>query len=204
MPSGSWKITMYGRFGSAQPVSGVSEIFRVTYSEQKKLMLTVSDPCNISVIHGDTVLESHCCLEKNISATVKNDCMLFVIKVQNKGSWFRVKFMTDGESSEQNCNNCVKMVEKFMRVTHRNSGEAQDTAAAGSVLLEGDVSLSSVARVMTGDAMAGLNIPSVYQDIQVPPDQIGTMVRLCLSDPNFPALVELVEKEVEKIAWEDS
>ena len=32
--------------------------------------------------------------------------------------------------------------------------------------------------------------------IDMPPDQLSLMIRLCLTDSNFPAFVEAVEKEL--------
>lgn len=47
-------------------------------------------------------------------------------------------------------------------------------------------------------------LPMAYQSVNLPEDQLSTMVRLCLTDSSFPQFVGLVESAIEKILKEDA
>ena len=55
-------------------------------------------------------------------------------------------------------------------------------------------------QVVTGKVKADL--PAAYQQCDISQENISMMVRLCLTDPTFPAFVESVEKELHKIIEE--
>ena len=42
----------------------------------------------------------------------------------------------------------------------------------------------------------GKSLGRAYVDTNLPTEQLGQFVRLCLTDANFPAFVEAVEKEL--------
>ena len=58
---------------------------------------------------------------------------------------------------------------------------------------------SSLFQVLSTQGIKGL--PAAYRDASshLPPDHLSTMLRLCLTDANFPAFVGQVEKELEKL-----
>ncbi|XP_041361976.1 meiotic recombination protein REC114-like [Gigantopelta aegis] len=66
--------------------------------------------------------------------------------------------------------------------------------------LSGDVTLGQIAEVVTGKV--NTELPAAYQQCNVSKENISTMVRLCLTDPAFPAFVDSVEQELNKIMAE--
>ena len=63
-----------------------------------------------------------------------------------------------------------------------------------------DIYLTDLLQVVTGKVRGGL--PAAYQQCDMSKDNISMMVQLCLTDPTFPAFVESVEQELNKIIEE--
>jgi hypothetical protein len=43
------------------------------------------------------------------------------------------------------------------------------------------------------------NLPLAYAQTNLPTEQLGPLIRLCLADPSFPEFVSQVEQELKKI-----
>ncbi|XP_033727629.1 meiotic recombination protein REC114-like [Pecten maximus] len=85
----------------------------------------------------------------------------------------------------------VLPTEKNCRQLSGSEGRCKDT-------FEGEVTLSKIAKIVTKEEDA--SFPAAYQKCcNIPSDKLEFILRLCLSDPTFPAFVEEVEDKLNKI-----
>lgn len=57
-------------------------------------------------------------------------------------------------------------------------------------------------QVVSGHLKARL--PVAYQHCDFPPEEIKTVIRLCLTDPSFPAFVQQVDTQLQKLIADDA
>ncbi|XP_061169077.1 meiotic recombination protein REC114-like [Saccostrea echinata] len=158
---------------------------------------------NMTLIHGKTVRESHVLpsSSKALRAISKGDTLLVIYRLETHTHRFRVKF-AGGENS---CQECAEQLSDFfpvkiLPITVESSQEVKEDKNEKEVI-EGEITISKMAEVVNGTASVKLS--AAYDRVQsMNGTQLNTLIKLCLADPEFPAFVEEVEKELVKIKEE--
>ncbi|CAI8031980.1 Meiotic recombination protein REC114 [Geodia barretti] len=70
------------------------------------------------------------------------------------------------------------------------------TAGTGPILIPDESSLIPVPDIGKVVQTQGKSLGRAYADTNLPTEQLGQFIRLCLTDANFPAFVESVEREL--------
>ncbi|KAI0242972.1 meiotic recombination protein REC114 [Lamellibrachia satsuma] len=214
MAARNWKVEKYARFVSrghptAQDADSVMKDdaqwkFYEGLSTQE-ITLSIIEDSHLVLTVGDTIHENHSLWNARswMKGISKGDSMLFVYKVKNESRRFRVKFAASSHSSgTEQCSWCVALLQHHFHVKKMNlDGSTDDTSmqeAGGSSeptkVLDGTVTISKLTQVMSGQLKAAL--PVAYTHTNIPQEDLGNFIRLCLSDSNFPAFVGEVEKEL--------
>nr|XP_022323607.1 meiotic recombination protein REC114-like isoform X2 [Crassostrea virginica] len=137
-----------------------------------------------------------------LRAVSKGDTLLVIYRLRTNTHRFRVKF-AGGENS---CQECAEQMSEFFPVkilpTSIDPCQNEDNKSRQEKpVLEGEVTLSKMAEVVCGTATERLW--TSYDGSQsMKGIQLNSLVKLCLGDPSFPAFVEEVEKELNKIIKE--
>ncbi|KAJ7382498.1 hypothetical protein OS493_034660 [Desmophyllum pertusum] len=165
---------------------------------------------------------------KWLKAVVKGDSMLFMYKMNNDCRRFRIKFnKSSARSAMENCRQFISEIspqipvrempvaasaesdsQMHMEDSQFVSPDSQHVTNRGTA---GSISCSST----TSASASGLTLPDLANKItssepgrdaaqasghiDIPQDQLSLMIRLCLTDSNFPAFVEAVEKETDQL-----
>ncbi|KAK5615454.1 hypothetical protein CRENBAI_000704 [Crenichthys baileyi] len=149
----------------------------------------------------------------------KYDNLMFRFTVKGESRMIRMQF--DGSSTAEAVNQCSRAVEKLMEYVpvmsvevaaiHTNqpptevppaaqqscqgtTGQTEPEAAQGSV------SIRRLAQHFLGET--ALALPNMYSHSSLAPGDLEPILRVCLLDPNFPAFVEKVQDELEKLQEE--
>ncbi|CAM9814096.1 unnamed protein product [Lampetra fluviatilis] len=200
--------------------------------KRRKLLMSITESGNLSVMDGETALEQFSiyqapCMTNLCHVFIKEECVFFSTQVKTAGRTFRVKLY--GETKEQaleQCSSCVMVLSNFIRVhkmtavpaekqvggdltkpqpvTHHLLEPARPTGSLPQVhFSDGTASMSQLAKLTSGAATAPFRPLASLQSPNFPAQQLGPLLRLCVLDPNFIALVERVEQELTKIIAED-
>ncbi|XP_036312386.1 meiotic recombination protein REC114 isoform X2 [Pipistrellus kuhlii] len=202
-----WPLERYGRFmplGTGEPSGpgleagmASSPSWKVFYSNEESgyLVLTIVISGHFFISQGQTLL--------------------------NKSRMFRVQF--SGESKQQaleHCSSCVQSLAQYITVQVPN-GDIRDPVllrAGGSsgegcvptIPLQheshqrpeqqqsapgGRISVTQLAQSL----LASEELPLVHKQSAWNAEELGSFLRFCLMDQNFPAFVEEVEKELKKL-----
>ncbi|KAL5013118.1 hypothetical protein ScPMuIL_007388 [Solemya velum] len=127
----------------------------------------------------------------------KGDSLLVLYRLKGDTRRFRIKFSdTPDKSSSAHARICFEILSKLfpikMSVEENKSGVVADIPC---LTLEGNASLGDIGKVLSSNV--GAKLPLAYhQHTSLPTEHIGTFLKLCLSDVNFPAFVEAVDKEL--------
>ncbi|XP_038051321.1 meiotic recombination protein REC114-like [Patiria miniata] len=175
------------------------------WSDAEPLMLSIQDSSYLLITRGKLILESHALFdaEHYIKGAVRGDCLLFIQKIKNECRKFRVKFKQGSfPSTVEACADCVVNLRTYFHVKQEGADTTQKPAA-DKTILEGEVSLGTVATVLLGSKTLDLPLAYHHHQSSWQPEQLSEMVRLCLADPTFPAFVETVEDELKKLTRDE-
>uniref|UniRef100_G1QB27 REC114 meiotic recombination protein n=1 Tax=Myotis lucifugus TaxID=59463 RepID=G1QB27_MYOLU len=153
------------------------------------------------------------------------DCLLFGTTIKNKSRMFRVQF--SGESKQQaleHCSSCVQSLAQYItvQVLDGNSRDPGPLRAGGSggegcvpsIPLQHPVCSQNMLVIGRGafqrggrtsvtqlaqSLLASEELPLVHKQSAWNAEELGSFLRFCLMDQNFPAFVEEVEKELKKL-----
>ncbi|XP_032806324.2 meiotic recombination protein REC114 [Petromyzon marinus] len=223
-------VTVEARAGSRQ--SAATWMDFECSDKRGKLLMSITESGNLSVMDGETALEQFSiyeapCMTSLCHVFQKEECVFFSTQVKTAGRTFRVKLY--GETKEQaleQCSSCVMVLSNFIRVhkmaavpaekqgggkltkpqpvTHHLLEAARPTGSLPQVhFSDGTASMSQLAKLTSGAATAPFRPLASLQSPNFPAQQLGPLLRLCVLDPNFIALVERVEQELTKIIAED-
>ncbi|XP_048376723.2 meiotic recombination protein REC114 isoform X2 [Stegostoma tigrinum] len=199
-----WPLKRYGRF---LPPGAGPTTWEVFESDSEKgllsLMIVPSGHFLISrggttLLEGFSLIEAH----KWWKAVRRADCVLFGSKVKNESRMFRVQFSGDSrEQALERCTNCVQKLLQYIDVQNPDGQNLNQTLQlsqptnigySGSLEPVGDHQGS-----MLGSTSPKLSL--AYQQSNLPTEELGPFLRLCLLDQSFPAFVEQVEQELKKL-----
>ncbi|XP_009864141.1 PREDICTED: meiotic recombination protein REC114, partial [Apaloderma vittatum] len=189
------------------------------------LILTIVVSGHFFISQGRTVLEGFSLIDSHkwLKIVRRADCLLLRAQAKNECRMFRVQF--GGDSKEQmlaHCCGCVQKLAEYVpvQVTGEQSQNSPDQLANGGNRGKGTEQNASVLyrpgeplpdsctslgerRSVTQLAQSVLRKKSeltlTYQHSVWPARELGPFIRLCLLDQNFPAFVEDVEKELQKL-----
>ncbi|XP_059513634.1 meiotic recombination protein REC114 isoform X2 [Myotis daubentonii] len=191
--------------------------------ESGYLVLTIVISGHFFISQGQTLLEGFSLIgSKNWLKIVRRmDCLLFGTTIKNKSRMFRVQF--SGESKQQaleHCGSCVQSLAQYItvQVPDGNSRDPGPLRAGGSggegcvpsIPLQhpshrrleqqqcapgGRTSVTQLAQSL----LASEELPLVHKQSAWNAEELGSFLRFCLMDQNFPAFVEEVEKELKKL-----
>ena len=159
---------------------------------------------------------------KWLRIAAKGDSMLCVYENAGQASRrFRVRFRAgEGKSAEENCAECSAVLSHYTQVRDLNptedsagatesqpEGEQRGAAASSAEAMDVDSSATPSSKTIAEIAKRYIKPPSedtlplgiAYQTTGFPTAQLPALVQLCLTDSNFPAFVEAVDKELTKL-----
>ncbi|XP_066298785.1 meiotic recombination protein REC114-like [Branchiostoma lanceolatum] len=203
-PQGTWKL-----FGS----------------EDGALSLSLTETNHLLLTKGAEVLEGFSLhnAQQWLKAVHKGDSLLFVSKLNNESRMFRVQVAPSGKQTGiACCAACVRELSKYLPVntsvisstpieSKEKEGDKQkedkkedtDTEAAMSnetfQISDGRVAVSDMAKILTGTVACDLPLAYQQTNLLTEPDHTDAILRLCLTDSNFPAFVGQVETRMQEI-----
>ncbi|XP_054572688.1 meiotic recombination protein REC114 isoform X2 [Eptesicus fuscus] len=206
-----WPLQRYGRFmplGAGEPSGPGPEAGRASpptwkvfdsNEESGYLVLTIVISGHFFISQGQTLLEGFSLIgSKNWLKIVRRmDCLLFGTTIKNKSRMFRVQF--SGESKQQaleHCSSCVQSLAQYIAVQVPD-GDLRDPGlrAGGS---GGEGCVPTIPRQL-GSLLASEELRAVHKQSAWDAAELGSFLRSCLMDQNFPAFVEEVEQELRKL-----
>ncbi|XP_070557260.1 meiotic recombination protein REC114-like [Ptychodera flava] len=188
--------------------------FTLQHIESSDLILVLLESKNMILSSGNTIHENYSLLNASdwMRAISKGDSVLFACRIKNEIRRFRIQFKkTSHKTAIQHCHDCSHVLATYIRVKNANlatssaDGDSQledlnkETDTGETCRLNGEVSLQDVAKAVT--VPGSFNLPIAYQhcNIQIPKEKLQALLRLCLTDADFPAFVGCVEKELQEI-----
>ncbi|ELU17819.1 hypothetical protein CAPTEDRAFT_194956 [Capitella teleta] len=185
----TWKLSKYARW------SAVTKDWQITDSDKdQELRLTLTKSKHLVVSFGHHSVQENFSLWNAVStvkAFIKDDSMLVVCQIKlNESRRFRIQFAESGDcSAVKNCQQASQIISTLMPVKELGKANSAEEKATPS-----EVPLKSLVEMLTDDKSS---LPRAYRRATtLPPNSLKTMIRLCLSDCNFPAFVGQVEKEL--------
>ncbi|XP_052085814.1 meiotic recombination protein REC114-like [Mytilus californianus] len=138
--------------------------------------------------------------QKYLRGQSKGDSMIIFYHMQDVSHRFRIKFaVSEIKTSHDVCRECAEKMANYFPVKAIVTTETVNHEnASDKTILHGEVTLSDLANVVTRTSKNQL--PAVYNSMPTDTTDIGVLLKLCLSDPSFPAYVEQVEKELDNLA----
>ncbi|KAM8987426.1 meiotic recombination protein REC114 isoform 2-T2 [Ara ararauna] len=216
----TWPLKRYGRFlpladRDYEGQNAASWKVFESNEESGHLILTVVVSGHFFISQGRTVLEGFSLIDSHkwLKIVRKADCLLLHAQAKNEGRMFRVQFGGDSkEEMLENCWSCVQKLTEYVPVQGTEE-QSQQLYPSLSQLAYGD----SKPDEPLPDSCAGLgerrSIPQLAQSVlnkklELPPapwhpvwgtQELGPFIRFCLLDQHFPAFVQAVEKELQKL-----
>ncbi|XP_027744698.1 meiotic recombination protein REC114 isoform X2 [Empidonax traillii] len=188
----TWPLKRYGRF--LPPRDGDDEGQNTSWKE------------------GFSLIDSH----KWLKIVRRADCLLLQAQAKNECRMFRVQF--GGSSKEEMLGHCCSCVHKLSEYVPVHGAEEQSQQLYHGLSQENqgmdpehgpDESLQdsctslgerrSVAQLAQSVLRRRPELPLAYRHVVWPAQELGPFIRLCLMDQHFPAFVEDVEKELQKL-----
>uniref|UniRef100_A0A8C6JSR0 Uncharacterized protein n=1 Tax=Melopsittacus undulatus TaxID=13146 RepID=A0A8C6JSR0_MELUD len=201
----TWPLKRYGRFlpttdrdEEGQNVASW-KVFE-SNEESGHLILTVVVSGHFFISQGRTVLEGFSLIDSHkwLKIVRKADCLL--LHAQAKVSrMFRVQFGGDSkEEMLENCRSCVQKLTEYVPV-QATEEQSQQLYPSFSQLAYGDSQVRN-AELNTSLLQVKLELPPVAWHPVWGTQELGPFIRFCLLDQHFPAFVQAVEKELQKLA----
>ncbi|XP_064653022.1 meiotic recombination protein REC114-like [Lineus longissimus] len=212
LEEGRWKLDKYARYlmstsshvGHEKPEMPAPAIsggeWKMYDNREDILHLSLLTTSHLLVSQGDKIMENYSLIDTRnwMRVVSKGDSVLFLCKVRDENRRFRIKFSDDEKGSGlDHCKDFTRRAAHYITVKNTSEvgeekGDSKDQSPP--LKLSGTVRLDEIAT-----KLKNVNLPLAYAQTNLPTEQIGTMVRLCLADPNFPAFVGQVEQELKKI-----
>ncbi|NXF70648.1 RE114 protein, partial [Sclerurus mexicanus] len=219
----TWPLRRYGRFEPAAEGGGArpGRSWKVFESNEESgpLVLTIVVSGHFFISQGRTVLEGFSLIDSHkwLKIVRRADCLLLQAQAkQNECRMFRVQF--DGSSREEMLGHCCSCVQKLAEYVPVHGAEEQSQQlyqgpSQESQGMDTDRGVNeplpdSCARLGERRSVAQLaqsvlrrrpELPLAYGHAVWPARELGPFIRLCLLDQHFPAFVEDVEKELQRL-----
>ncbi|KFP72265.1 Meiotic recombination protein REC114-like, partial [Acanthisitta chloris] len=223
--SRTWPLQRYGRFlpPREEEDEGQNISWKVFESNEESgpLTLTIVVSGHFFISQGRTVLEGFSLIDSHkwLRIVRRADCLLLQARAQNKCRMFRVQF--GGNSKEQALEHCCSCIGKLMEYLPVQGAEgqslSQDPQGTGTEqwgvsnhrqsvpdepLPDSCSSLGerrSLAQLAQSVLSGRAELHGAYQHTAWRAQDLGPFIRLCLMDQHFPAFVQDVEKELQKL-----
>ncbi|XP_062568870.1 meiotic recombination protein REC114-like [Saccostrea cucullata] len=194
-----WKIQRYARQKTVH--KGGDTIEWDDFDDKQSPIELRIQQGNMTLIHGKTVRDSFSELKAISKGKATLFCAILVIyRLETHTHRFRVKF-AGGENS---CEQCAQQLSDFfpvkiLPITVESSQQGEKEGKHDKEVVKGEITISKMAEVVNGRT-ASVKLSAAYDRAQsMNGTQLNTLIKLCLADPQFPAFVEEVEKELVKI-----
>ncbi|XP_061102957.1 meiotic recombination protein REC114 [Conger conger] len=182
------------------------------------LVLTIVQSGHLLVSQGQELLEGFSLIgaPSFLKVQRKSDILLFRMMAKGESRMFRLQF--EGSSREEALEECGKAalrLQEYVPVGTAGSAAPPHTDQPASAPEHG-ISTEETSNDLTGVTQGthtsvrelvqsflgqpGSSLPLEYCHAALPSQDLGPFLRLCLLDQAFPALVEEVETELQKLA----
>ncbi|CAH3159252.1 unnamed protein product [Pocillopora meandrina] len=224
----SWPLEKYAKFiyngesGGQAESQGYWKQFSSAEGGFEALQVSLLES-NMIVREGKVMHESFSLFNasKWLKGIVKGDSMLFLYRMNNDCRRFRIKFKRSADRlAIENCRHFVFEISPKIPVRELPASTESDSQVPmeDSQLILSDsqpTNRGTTDSAGCGSASVGLTLPVLANKITsvesrldavqsgsnliAPQDQLSLMIRLCLTDSNFPDFVEAVEKELKSL-----
>ncbi|NXB41804.1 RE114 protein, partial [Leucopsar rothschildi] len=215
-----WPLKRYGRFlppkdGDDEGHSTSWKVFE-SNEESGPLVLTIVESGHFFISQGRTVLEGFSLIDSHkwLKIVRRAECLLLRAQAkQNECRMFRVQFGgSSREEMQEHCCSCVHKLSLHVPVQGAeeqsqqpcHDSQAMDTEhAPDEPLPDSCISLGerrSVAQLAQSVLRQRPGLPPALGQAAWSARELGPFIRLCLMDQHFPAFVEDVEKELQRLA----
>ncbi|XP_061820470.1 meiotic recombination protein REC114 isoform X1 [Nerophis lumbriciformis] len=216
-----WRLKRYGRFIPGKDETTTGEPWK-TFEAKKnepEIILTIVDYGYLMVLHGQQCLETIPLHSASDFLKVHQKSDNLMIRHTIKGASRLIRMQFDGSNKAQAIKECSSAAERLREhvpvgtqddtLSSNNQPPADDPApgtqgeAAGGepeVVHEGSLSIQRLTQHLLGETP--LTLPQLYRQASWEHGDLEALLRVCLLDPSFHALVEQVEGELKKILEE--
>ncbi|NWS88451.1 RE114 protein, partial [Toxostoma redivivum] len=215
-----WPLKRYGRFlppkdGDDEGHSTSWKVFE-SNEESGPLVLTIVESGHFFISQGRTVLEGFSLIDchKWLKIVRKAECLLLQAQAkQSECRMFRVQFGGScREEMQEHCCSCVHKLSDYVPVQGAEEHsqqlsqdpQAMDTEhAPDKPLPDSCTSLGerrSVAQLAQAVLRQRPGLPPALGQPAWSARDLGPFIRLCLMDQHFPAFVQDVERELQRLA----
>ncbi|XP_068735713.1 meiotic recombination protein REC114-like [Montipora capricornis] len=221
----SWPLEKYAKFiatGEAQ----LTQTNKQGYWKQFSPPSEGSSCLQMSLLQSNMVVSNGKVIHENISlfnakkwlqAVVKGDSMLIIYKMSNDCRRFRIKFSKSNErSATENCRQFIAEISPQISVREISTGSSTESDSQVPMDVDSQLVSPESQHVQSNRVVDGLTLSDLarkvsssesrdcshqcYGHVGVPKDRLNLLIRLCLTDSNFPAFVEAVEKELTSLS----
>ncbi|XP_039628287.1 meiotic recombination protein REC114 [Polypterus senegalus] len=204
LASQCWRLKSYGRWVPRQTGEKTWKMIESS-DDLGPLTLTIVQSGHFLVCQGHTLLEGFSLIDAPFFLKVmpKSDHLLFSVKIKNECRMFRVQF--DGanfqEAVEFSRDVCFRLQQYTVMGVNNKMQNAEDVITGSEEQdLQGRLPICCLAQSFLEGVK--LSLPLAYQHSTLQAEDLGAFLRLCLLDHRFPAFVEQVESELQKIVHE--
>uniref|UniRef100_A0A3P9IG89 Meiotic recombination protein REC114 n=3 Tax=Oryzias latipes TaxID=8090 RepID=A0A3P9IG89_ORYLA len=221
--SQTWNLKRYGRFipcsGKNKKAQKPWKIFE-DKNGKSKIFLTILESGHLLVTRGQESLETIPLLSgcDCLKVQQKSDNLMFQMTVKGVSRMLRMQFDgRDRAEAMSECSSAAEELKKYLSVTtlddpavHPNQPPADTPAPATQLIgeeksleadiMEGSLPIQHLAKHFLGKA--SLTLPQMHSHTRLAESDLEPLLRLCLLDPSFPAFVEKVEAQLQKLLEE--
>ncbi|XP_063782539.1 meiotic recombination protein REC114 [Pseudophryne corroboree] len=186
-----WALKRYGRLGGKNESTSAQERVFESNEESGSITLSILNTGHFFISQGHTLLEGFSLVSAKTWLKVgkKSDCLLFGSKAKDESRMFRVQF--NGESkqkAQENCESCYQKLHYYLK----------EQIEPSEKFPEERIHVGQIAQSMLNHRAEDLG--SSYQYPALGGAELGPFLKICLLDKDFPAFVEAIEKELNKLA----
>ncbi|XP_068586482.1 meiotic recombination protein REC114 isoform X2 [Cebidichthys violaceus] len=215
--SPSWRLKRYARFLRGAAGGKPWKIFEAN-GNKPEIFLTIVESGYLLVLQGQDSLDTIplLCGSDCLKVHQNSDNLMFRYTVMGESRMMRMQF--DGSSRAEAIKECSSAVEKLTEYTSATTLDDtplppnQSPAEASAPVIQtcqgkavgvdpevvrGSLSIKRLTQHMLGET--AVTLPQVYRHGSLAQGDLGPVLRVCLLDPSFPALVEKVEGELRKL-----
>ncbi|PWA29049.1 hypothetical protein CCH79_00006242, partial [Gambusia affinis] len=189
-------------------------------ANEPKIVMTLLESGYLLVLQGQENLATIPLHDGSNSLKVQHKSDNLMIRFTVKGESRMIRMQFDGSSTAEAVNQCSRAVEKLsayvpvtsleVAVTHPNQPPVEVPPAAQACqrktgqpepeAVHGFVSIKRLTEHFLGETT--LALPNIYSPCSLVSGDLEPFLRVCLLDPSFPAFVEKVQEELEKLQEE--
>ncbi|XP_008403839.1 meiotic recombination protein REC114 isoform X3 [Poecilia reticulata] len=184
------------RFGQFVPQTG-RKPWKVLEAKanEPKIVMTLLESGYLLVLQGQENLATIPLHDGSNSLKVQHKSDNLMIRFTVKGESRMIRMQFDGSSTAEAVNQCSRAVEKLSAYVPVTSLEVAATHPNQPPTV-----VPPAAQHFLGET--ALALPNLYSPCSLASGDLEPILRICLLDPSFPAFVEKVQEELEKLQEE--